>query len=87
MVAHAMRYFFGLLLPALLGLTFTGCSDQPETQVRATPVGSVLTGETRDPDDYLEQVEAGNKARQQEQQYKSAFDREEPGATALQRRY
>ncbi|MEO0796966.1 MAG: hypothetical protein AAFX93_17550 [Verrucomicrobiota bacterium] len=72
---------------AALCLGFVGCGDQPEQDVTATPVGSLLTGETKDPESYLEKVEEGNKARQNEQQYVSPFDREEPGRGALQERY
>lgn len=71
----------------ILGALFAGCGDQPEQDVEATPVGSVLSGETKDPESYLEKVEKGNKARQQEQQYVSPFDREEPGRGALNERY
>ncbi|GHB90835.1 hypothetical protein [Cerasicoccus arenae] len=75
-----------LLLTAHCAL-FTGCGDQPENDVEATPVGSVLTGKTTDPESYLEKVEEGNKARQNEQQYVSPFQREEPGRAGLNERY
>ncbi|MGE9297252.1 MAG: hypothetical protein ACQKBV_13295 [Puniceicoccales bacterium] len=68
-------------------LVFTGCADEPENDVKATPVGSVLTGETKDPEAYFEKVEQGNKARQEQQQYVSPFDREEPGKSGLTERY
>ncbi|WP_309382177.1 hypothetical protein [Cerasicoccus frondis] len=63
---------------------FAGCGDEPEKDIEATPVGSVLTGETTTTEGYLKKVEAGNKARQHEQSYESPFDREEPGQTGLQ---
>jgi len=68
-------------------LFLAGCADEPEKEVTATPVGSVLTGETRDPETYFDKVEQGNKARQDEQQYVSPFDREEPGRSGLTERY
>jgi len=70
-----------------LGALFAGCGDQPEQDVEATPVGSVLTGKTTNPESYFEKVEEGNKARQNEQQYVSPFEREEPGRGALNERY
>ncbi|WP_309400740.1 hypothetical protein [Cerasicoccus maritimus] len=68
-------------------LFFTACGDEPEKDIEATPVGSVLTGETETAEGYLKKVEEGNKARQQEQAYESPYDREEPGRTGLTDRY
>jgi len=76
---------FSLAVGALWLLV--GCADEPEREVTATPVGSVLTGETDDPETYFRKVEEGNKARQNEQQYVSPFEREEPGRTGLTDRY
>lgn len=75
-----LTYLSAIILAATL---LAGCSDQPETDVQATPVGSVLSGKTDNPESYFEKVEEGNKARQEEQQYVSPFDREEPGRGGL----
>lgn len=44
---------------ALFCCLITGCSSTGQ-DVTQTPVGSVLTGETRDPDSYLERVRQQN---------------------------
>lgn len=62
---------------------FSACGNEPERDIEATPVGSVLTGKTTTTEGYLEKVEEGNKARQREQSYESPFNREEPGRAAL----
>lgn len=82
---YAMRLpqntmFYSILT---IGALLAGCGDQPEQDVEATPVGSVLSGKTTNPETYFEKVEEGNKARQQEQQYVSPFEREEPGRGAI----
>lgn len=56
-----MHKFIVIPLSALLILAAAGCATDGQ-RVGDTPVGSVLTGDSQSPNDYLRRVEDSNRA-------------------------
>lgn len=59
-----MKILFSLALTSVV-LLLAGCAGAGQ-DAAATPVGSVVTGETKDPDAYLQRVRQDNEAKTRE---------------------
>ncbi len=58
---HTMAVLFAAAMAILL---FAGCESEVGNDARQTPIGSVLSGDTRDSGEYFRKVREGNAGRQ-----------------------
>lgn len=54
------HYLLQALAASLLAITMSACTGVRDTEVGRTPVGSVISGETKDIDTYIERVRESN---------------------------
>lgn len=54
------RYLLQALIASILVMSVSACTGVRETEVGRTPVGSVISGETKDIDSYIERVRQSN---------------------------